>query len=75
MHLDNWMAEVYVSEVEARWLKWCARLETVLGHDLDGSQNEDGYSLDGAYEMWRAGLTVGQARSNIENNKAAIKEA
>ena len=35
--------------------KWAARLERMLGHDLDGDETADGYSLDGCLDMYRAG--------------------
>lgn len=39
------------------WLNWTARVESLLGHDLDGDQSLDGYSLDAAYELWTAGYS------------------
>jgi hypothetical protein len=37
------------------WERWAARVEGILGHSLDGNQDEDGYSMDEAYEVWESG--------------------
>jgi hypothetical protein len=39
---------------ESRWLQWCAIVERLLGHSLDGDQETDGYSIDFAYDAFRA---------------------
>jgi hypothetical protein len=37
---------------------WATRVESILGHNLDGDQEIDGYSLDGAYVSWESGMTA-----------------
>lgn len=46
---------------ERAWLRFCDECERLLGHDLDGNDAEAkgcGYSIDEAYEKWRAGHTA-----------------
>lgn len=50
--------ESYVSPSENRWLRWVKRVESLLGHDLDGDQDSDGYSLDFAHASFEAGVTA-----------------
>jgi len=60
------------------WERWFARAERLIGHDLDGDDSEaahaagtaDGYSVDGAYDAWRAGLTVEQYAAQVTEGKA-----
>lgn len=37
--------------------KWAKRVEVILGHDLDGDQQRDGYSLDFALVAFENGMT------------------
>jgi hypothetical protein len=39
------------------WEKWIEKAEKLAGHHLDGDQSVDGYSLDGAFEAWKGGLS------------------
>lgn len=41
------------------WDLWVSTAEILLGHDLDGDQAKDGYSLDYAYEAFATGGTPG----------------
>lgn len=43
--------------VATRWDRWISAAEKRVGHDLDGDQDSDGYSLDGAFEAFRGGIT------------------
>lgn len=47
--------ESYESPSEKAWLAWAAEVEEIVGHDLDGDEDTDGYSIDGAYAAWEAG--------------------
>lgn len=47
--------ESYVSPGEREWLKWAKAVEKIMGHDIDGNQERDGYSIDYAYAAWEAG--------------------
>ena len=40
------------------WERWITRAERLAGHDLDGTQEVDGYSYDYAMEAYDAGSTV-----------------
>lgn len=55
-HLDVWAAETAALE-PTEWEHWVGELKNMVGHDLDGDQDEDGYSYDGFYEMWEHGLS------------------
>jgi hypothetical protein len=45
--------------------RWAARVEKIVGHDLDGDQTEDGYSLDGASDAFDAGMSPAQYADTI----------
>ena len=49
-------SEAFVSAKEKDWLRWINVAEKIAGHSLDGDQDTDGYSLDGAYDAFEAGL-------------------
>jgi hypothetical protein len=66
-HMQVWSWET--EDLDSDWQRWADRVEQLLGHDLDGSFNEDGYSLHGAYEMWKMGLTPEQAYARITQDK------
>lgn len=57
---------------EARWLKWAAEVERLLGHDLDGNENEDGYSIDFAYEAFSAGHIPASYAGDVAKKKRRI---
>lgn len=46
--------------VLAVWDAWIERAEAIAGHDLDGSQDKDGYCLDSAYDAFLFGSTPEQ---------------
>jgi hypothetical protein len=46
---------------ERAWYKFCAGVAVVLSlSSLDGDQDEDGYSLDTAYDYFKDGHTVAE---------------
>lgn len=47
--------ESYESPGDRAWAKWVKKAERLLGHDLDGNQDTEGYSLDSAYAAFEAG--------------------
>ena len=55
-HADIWAYESAMCAPTA-WESWIDEVERLLGHSADGDQAVDGYSMDGFYEMWKAGLT------------------
>lgn len=55
-------AAIYVSP----WEKWVKRVEKILGHDLDGNQDTDGYSLDFALECFDEGMTAEQYAASVQ---------
>lgn len=58
---DHPMAVFHAAEqasiTEIQWLHWIDEVEALLGHSADGDESLDGYSLDGAYDAYRAGFT------------------
>lgn len=55
-----WQSEVAALE-ESAWEAWAKEAERVFGRSLDGDQHEDGYSLDGFYDLWKEGHTPERA--------------
>lgn len=46
---------------ERAWLRWAAKVERLLGHDIDGNDVDGkgcGYSLDEAHDYFRKGATA-----------------
>lgn len=61
-HLALLQSESYVSRDEIQWLSWVDNVAHLLGrYDLDGDQDEDGYSLDLSHDFFVAGLTPQEA--------------
>lgn len=55
------------------WEKWVNQVETILGHDLDGNETEDGYSLGYASDAWEAGKTPEQYAASVRIQVARIR--
>ena len=55
--LDTSFHDHEMARSDGPWLRWCAEAERLVGHDLDGDQEEDGFSLDYAYEAFLRGVT------------------
>jgi hypothetical protein len=64
-HIAVWEAETFESPSERAWLRWIDEVEKLAGHDLDGDQAEDGYSMDGFHELFEKGRTPEQAVAEI----------
>lgn len=64
--------ESYVSPGEQAWLAWVKKVEKLLGHDLDGNQDSDGYSLGFAYAAWEAGESAAAYVAEIAAEKARL---
>lgn len=47
------------------WERWVADVEGRVGHDLDGDQATDGYSMDAAYVAFGAGLMPVQYAARV----------
>lgn len=74
-HLGLCLSESYVSPREREWEHWVRRAEKLLGHDLDGNQGTDGYSLDYAYDHFDAGDTPTDYVTEVIAAKAALAAA
>lgn len=57
---------------DADWIEWVNDLEDTIGHDLDGDQQADGYSMDWIYQLWKQGHSVDQAVHDITASKREI---
>lgn len=57
-HLALWQSENYSSPGEIAWDLFVARVEKLIGSDLDGDQERDGYSIDYAFAAFEAGETA-----------------
>lgn len=68
-HAALWASENYVSPSEKAWLAWVKKVERLLGHDLDGHQDRDGYSLDFAYAEWEAGVSAEAYAKQVEDHR------
>lgn len=66
-HLALAQSESYVGP--GAWERFVARVERLIGHDLDGDQERDGYSLDYAHDAFMAGVTADEHALGV---KAAI---
>lgn len=69
-HLAFAQAESLSLDSDARWLGWCGRAEDMLGHDLDGDQARDGYSIDGAFAAFRDGASVVEYVLDVQGRRA-----
>lgn len=72
-HMQVWAWENI--DYTSVWESWVDRVEMLTGHDLDGTQDIDGYSLDTAYTMWQRGLTPIEAYAKIESDKRDLRRA
>lgn len=70
-HAATWTTESAAS-APTSWETWAVALEQRLGHDLDGDQDTDGYSLDFSFEMFTAGLSPSQAAAAINANVSLL---
>ena len=57
-HLEFAQMENFQSKDEKEWLSWVGTVEAMLGHDLDGDQSENGYSIGYAYDNFKLGVTT-----------------
>lgn len=73
-HLDLWRSETYVSPREKAWLTWIDQAQGIVGHDLDGNQDTDGYSLDFAHDAWSANLTPREYAAEVAEAKAKLQQ-
>lgn len=71
-HLDLLRSENYESPREKSWLRWINNAEQLVGHSLDGDEWWDGYSLDGAFDAWEAGVFVFVYAAQVEMMKTAL---
>jgi len=63
-HASTWDNETCETDAEKAWAEFCEQAEGMLGHDLDGDDDRDGYSLGTAYDHFlhgETGITYGMA--------------
>jgi hypothetical protein len=61
--------EFGASNEDRRWDRWTALVERLLGHDLDGDQDVDGYSIDFAFDEFRKRITPAQYVATVKSNQ------
>lgn len=65
-HLALWRFETSSSGFDNRWEAWLRKVEELTGLDsLDGDEEEDGYSLDTAYDLFAADFTPEEAAAEF----------
>lgn len=52
---------------------WADKVEKILGHDLDGDQDQDGYSLDFASDAFDRGESPEHYVAKVREAKGAIR--
>lgn len=64
---DNFItyAAESVSPADLAWERWIDEVENLLDQNPDGDQAEDGFSLDGFYELWEKGRTPAEAVGEV----------
>lgn len=71
-------SELAETAEEVAFKHFVTNIEFELGHDLDGDQDTDGYSIDLAYDMFASGSEVEDAVEEFkvlkENAKPAFLE-
>ena len=72
-HRAAWLSES-ASEAPTVWDTWVDIVEGLLGHDLDGNQEKDGYSLDFAYDCFKADMKPITYAQKVERAKARRRE-
>lgn len=71
-HLETYEAETFVSTGERAWLAFVACVERLLGHDLDGDQDRDGYSIDFALLAFEVGTTASDYALQVQAARASV---
>ena len=66
-HIELWKQETREPTHESEWMLFCERAEKMLGHSLDGDEDTDGYSIDGAYDSYCGGMTAQEYATEIRH--------
>lgn len=59
---------------EERWLRWVHQVERLLGHLLDGDQEQNGYSIDEARDLYFAKRPHGEPRISPEGYAKRVRD-
>lgn len=70
-HLELGMQESAQAAPSA-FERWAANAEAILGHDLDGDERRDGYSVDGALAAYRAGVGSAEYAARVNSARRGI---
>lgn len=60
------------SPSEKRWYAFCREAEKLLGFDLDGTESEDGYSLDFAHDAFQAGKSPAEYAAGVRAKRSEM---
>lgn len=55
-HLEVWKNENIRSQKDYDWFRWCETVRDEVRFNLDGDQEENGYSLDELYDWFESGI-------------------
>jgi len=66
-HLGVWAAESAALEPDD-WERWIADVQHAAGRGTDGAQQEDGYSLNHYHDLFRAGVGVQAATTDVHRS-------
>ena len=68
--LDTTFHDIEMDVGDGPWERWYDDAVRLLGHDLDGDQERDGYSIDFAYDQFRAGVTTIAYAKSVRHKRA-----
>lgn len=74
-HLALWQSENYESPGEKAWYRWIKKAERLCGHDLDGNEARDGYSMDGSYAAFEVNVSPEDYAKEVADARAALSKA
>ena len=64
-HQEVWEAE---DTTPTYWERWVDKVETLIGHTIDG------WELQEAYDLWKAGWSADQITADVVVRRAASHE-
>jgi len=70
--MDFVATENHVSAGDRAWDKFINRAEGLLEFELDGDEDRDGYSIDGAYAAFKAGTTAEDYAKEVRANLKSL---
>lgn len=69
-HLALAASESFESTSDRAWDMFVRHVEKLIGHDLDGDQDRNGYSIDFAHDCFCDGMTAAECALEVADEKA-----